>query len=709
MGKADYRYRLEPGRSHPLGSTWDGRGVNFALFSAHAEKVELCLFDTQSLRECGRYPLPCRSGDVWHGYLNEARPGWLYGYRVYGPYEPGRGHRFNPHKLLLDPYARAFAGRFHWVDANFGYRSGSPRADLSFDRRDNARAMPKCMVVDPTFGWGRERTPRIPWAETVIYEAHLRGYTARHPGIPERLRGRAVGFAEPGAIEHLLRLGITTVELLPVQAALTPRWLASRGLVNYWGYNPIGFFAPDPRLIGNDPGEFRAMVSRLHAAGIEVILDVVYNHTGEGNETGPTLIFRGLDNASYYRLAENPRYYADVTGTGNSLDLSHPAVLGMVMDSLRLWVEEYHVDGFRFDLATTLARDGSGQFRPDAVFLDTLRQDPVLAGVKWIAEPWDLGEGGYRLGQFGFPFAEWNDRFRDVTRRFWRGDPDQLAELGTRLAGSADRFEYLHRPPWASLNYVTCHDGFTLADLVSYKHKHNEANTEDNRDGMEANFSAGYGVEGDTEDPAIRALRRRQRRNMLATLLLAQGTPMLLGGDEFGRTQRGNNNAWCQDNEIAWFDWSGISAEDEAEIDFVARLIAFRRAHPVFRPPRYLHARRRDEEGVADLSWYGVDGMELSHDAWHRSDTHSIAMLLNGRMGIGVDSRGGELRDGCLLVVLHAGVEALEFSLPARPSGRWQVLLDTASEPPWRERPAGHSLRLQGRSLVLAELREPAR
>jgi len=703
------RQRIAPGLPHPLGANWDGSGVNFALFSANAEKVELCLFDSRSRREIQRVELPERTGDVWHGYLPEARPGMLYGYRVYGPYEPRAGHRFNHHKLLLDPYARAFAGRFRWTDSNFGYRVGSPRSDLSFDRRDNARSMPKCVVVDPAFGWGEDRRPRTPWPDTVLYETHLKGYTMRHSGVPERLRGTAAGLASEAAIDHLVRLGVTAVELLPVQASVTPRWLAEKGLSNYWGYATIGFFAPDRRLLSGGPREFRQMVARLHAAGIEVILDVVYNHTGEGGHLGPTLAFRGIDNASYYRLQDKPYFYDDVTGTGNSLNLAHPAVLRMVMDSLRLWVGEYHVDGFRFDLATTLAREPH-DFDSGAGFLDALRQDPVLAGVKLIAEPWDLGPRGYRLGQFGTPFAEWNDRFRDDVRRFWRGDPDTLSMMGWRLTGSADVFEVSRRPPGASINFVTCHDGFTLADLVSYETKHNEANGEDNKDGTNENFSANYGEEGPSDDAAIRAVRRRQRRNFLATLLLAQGTPMLLGGDEFGRSQSGNNNTWCQDNELSWFDWHGIDDQAEDDIDLVARLVALRKAHPVLHAPRYLHAQRHDEQGVADVSWFGPDGRELSHEDWHEPEAATVGMLLNGRMGVAHDRRGRLRYDGCLLLILHRGGEPVEFTLPLVAGGAaWRILLDTARDPAWpgtvTEEP---KIPLEGRSVVVLE-REPGR
>ncbi|MGH8272995.1 MAG: glycogen debranching protein GlgX [Gammaproteobacteria bacterium] len=702
----EQHWRVAPGRPYPLGATWDGRGVNFALFSANGEKVELCLFDERGQRETARVEFTERTGDVWHGYLLDARPGMLYGYRVYGPYEPKRGHRFNHHKLLLDPYARALTGKVRWSDANFGYRVGSPREDLSFDRRDSARAVPKCVVVDPSFTWSDTRRPDRPWTESIVYEAHLKGYTMGHPGVPEPLRGTAAGLADDAAIEHFLRLGVTAVELLPVQAALNSRWLIEKGLSNYWGYTTVGFFAPDPRLLeGSYPDEFRRMVARLHAAGIEVFLDVVYNHTGEGNERGPTLSFRGIDNANYYRLnADDPRYYDDVTGTGNTLNFAHLRVAQLVMDSLRLWADEYRIDGFRFDLATTLAREGSG-FDPGAGFLDALRQDPLLARTKLIVEPWDVGLGGYRLGEFGAPFAEWNDRYRDTVRRFWRGDKGALAELGSRLLGSSELFEPGGDRPWASINFVTCHDGFTLNDLVSYEHKHNEANGEDNRDGNDNNLSANYGAEGPTEDAAINDLRRRQRRNMLATLLLSQGTPMILGGDEFGRTQQGNNNAWCQDNEISWFDWKRIGEREQADIDFVSCLIAFRRAHPVLRASRFLHAQVHDNEGVPDTLWLGPDGEEFSSEDWHGAESATVGMLLNGRAVIGRDARGRPIHDACFLIVFHAGTEKIDFTLPERPSGSgWKRLMDTAHDPAWHEETLGEgTVGIEARSVVVLE------
>lgn len=701
------RHRLEAGYPYPLGATWDGRGVNFSLFSANAEKVELCLFDGKQGRESARLELICRSGDIWHGYLAEGRPGMLYGYRVYGPYRPAEGHRFNHHKLLMDPYARALSGDVRWCDANFGYRVGSPKGDLSFDRRDNARAVPKSVVVDPSFGWGLDVRPQIPWAKTILYEMHLKGYTARHPGIPDWLKGKPEGLAEPAVIEHLLELGITSIELLPVQAHISPRWLVRKGLTNYWGYNTVGFFAPDPRFLsGGSTDSFRVMVSRLHAAGIEVILDVVYNHTGEGGVDGPTLSFRGIDNLSYYRFAEDKRYYQDVTGTGNSLNLASPIVMRMVMDSLRLWAQEYHVDGFRFDLATTLGRDGANEFNPSTTFFQTLRQDPVLSPLKLIAEPWDLGLEGYQLGGFGFPLAEWNDRYRDTLRRFWRGDNDAIPELGARLSGSSDFFEQTRRPPWSSINYVTCHDGFTLADLVSYENKHNEGNGEKNRDGTDENFSCNYGVEGPSDSDDLQLVRLRQRRNFLASLLLSQGTPMILAGDEFGQSQGGNNNAWCQDNEIAWVNWHLLNHEYRTEVEFVSRLIAFRQQHPVFSAHAYMHALRTDELNLPDLSWYDENGQVMSHELWHQLNRKTIGVMLNARMGI-VDAgnHGLEVKDNPLLIILHAGEKPVTFAMPSDVKGNWTLKFDTSRDVPWTEQTVGaKGLQVPQQSVMVAEL-----
>ena len=555
--------RVWPGAPYPLGATWDGRGVNFALFSAHAEKVELCLFDPTGHQEQARIVLPEYTDEVWHGYLPEARPDLLYGYRVHGPYDPANGLRFNPNKLLIDPYTKSLSGPLQWNDVVFGYRVGGQREDLAFDRRDSARFVPKCRVVETAFTWVNDRPPRVPWEESIILELHVRGFTMMHPEVDPEHRGNFTAFSTPAVIDYLVNLGVTAVEFLPVHAAVPERQLMQRRLTNYWGYSSIGFFAPDPRFLRSGTiAEFKTMVQRLHDAGIEVLLDVVYNHTGEGNHLGPTLSFRGIDNLSYYRLQDERRYYQDVTGTGNTLNLDHPRVLQLVTDSLRYWATEMRVDGFRFDLAPTLGRD-DGEYSQGSAFFDTIRQDPELAGAKLIAEPWDVGPGGYQLGNFPPGWAEWNGQYRDVVRRFWKGDGGLVADMASRVAGSSDIFGYRGRRPWASVNFITAHDGFTLQDLVSYNEKHNEANGEGNRDGHDANFSWNCGVEGPSDDPAIVCLRDRQKRNLLATLLLSLGVPMLVAGDEIGRTQRGNNNAYCQDNELSWLDWQHIQPEDE--------------------------------------------------------------------------------------------------------------------------------------------------
>lgn len=698
------RSRIWPGTPYPLGASWDGRGVNFALFSENGEKVELCLYDPRGLRQIDSFFLPERTDDVFHGYVPEARPGMLYGYRVYGPYEPRNGHRFNHHKLLLDPYAKQVAGKLRWTDANYGYRLGSAREDLSFDRRDNARSMVKGVVVDSTFTWGNDRHPARDWARTIIYEAHLRGLTAHCDQIDGAIRGTAAGL-NGHVIDHLKRLGVTVIEFLPVHYAVNNRWLVAKGLTNYWGYNSLGYFAVNPHFLSeNNLYEFKSMVARLHAADIEVVLDVVYNHTGEGNRLGPTLSFRGIDNKSYYRLGADPQYYDDVTGTGNTLNFTHPRVVQLVMDSLRYWVEEMHVDGFRFDLATALGRTGTG-FDWRAGLFDAIRQDPVLAGTKLIAEPWDLGLGGYQLGNMGQPFAEWNDRYRNTVRQFWRGDKGRLPELASRLAGSADIFEYSRRKPWASINHVTCHDGFTLADLVSYEHKHNEANGEQNHDGTDENFSANYGSEGPSSDPAIVELRRRQRRNLLATLLLSQGTPMLLAGDEFGHSQHGNNNAWCQDNEISWINWR-IDAEDD-QTDFIARLIRLREEHPALPWPRFLHGQVRDEDGLPDIGWFRPDGQEMTSTDWEDPEARTLGMLVNGRVGVGLDAGGRHLSDVPLLVLLHAGFGPIDFYLPrvAHALG-WCELLDTARYTSSNVCDFGTAYHMESRSVALMLLQE---
>ena len=670
-----------PGHPHPLGATWDGGGVNFALFSANAERVELCLFESSGRRELERIALPEYTDEVWHGYLPDVRPGQLYGYRVYGPYEPERGHRFNYHKLLMDPYAKALHGALRWSDALFGYRVGSPRGDLSFDRRDDARGMIKCKVVDTSFSWGSDRPPRVPWPDTVIYEMHVRGHTKRHPDLPQPSRGTLAGLTDARVLGPIASLGVTSVELMPVHAFVDDRHLVERSLHNYWGYNTIGFFAPEPRYLspGGTPDEFKTAVGKFHDAGLEVLLDVVYNHTAEGSELGPTLSFRGIDNASYYRLAHDaPRHYANDTGCGNMLDLSHPRVLQMVMDSLRYWVQEMHVDGFRFDLATALGREHAG-FDPHGGFLDAVRQDPVLQRVKLIAEPWDLGQGGYQLGHFAPGWAEWNDRFRDEICAFWRGDEYALPQLARRIHGSADIFDRSGRRPWASVNYVTSHDGFTLHDLVSYRQPHNVA-AGAAYEGHGHNLSANYGAEGPTGDAAVVALRERQKRNLLATLLLSQGTPMLLAGDEFGRTQQGNNNAYCVDDELSWVDWEGITREGHELAAFVRRLLALRAAHPVLRRSRYLHGQLESGDGLKDLAWYAPDGEEMRPEQWGDAQPGTVGLLLNGRAGDFAGTRGESLEDEVLLLLVNAGTTEVSFALPAAPGGdSWRTLLDTAA------------------------------
>ncbi|GAA0586400.1 glycogen debranching protein GlgX [Caenispirillum bisanense] len=709
--------RVWPGSPHPLGATFDGSGTNFALFSAHAEKVELCLFDRDGRKETARIALPEYTHEIWHGYLPDVRPGQLYGYRVYGPYDPENGHRFNHHKLLLDPYAKALHGDLKWDDALFGYVLGDPKEDLSFDTRDSAPFMPKCRVIDPAFTWGEAITP-TPWHETIIYETHVKGFTMRHPQVPEEVRGTFDGLATPVVADYLRDLGVTAVELLPVHAFIQDRHLIDRGLRNYWGYNSIGFFAPHPEYLpGDDPRAFKTFVQVMHDAGIEVILDVVYNHTAEGNHLGPTLCFRGIDNRSYYYLmGDNGRYYNDFTGTGNALELRHPYVLRMVTDSLRYWVQEMRVDGFRFDLATTLARV-EGPYDQHAGFLDAVAQDPVLSTVKLIAEPWDTGLGGYQVGAFPPGWAEWNDRYRDTVREFWKGDPGKLGELASRLSGSSDIYGHRGRRPWASVNFVTAHDGFTLRDLVSYNGKHNEANKEDNRDGSDDNRSWNCGVEGETDDPDIVELRRRQSRNMLATLLLSQGVPMILGGDEFGRTQGGNNNAYCQDSEISWFDWEGIDEAGKRLMTFTKALIKLRREHIVFHRSRFFHGRIIPGTEIKDVTWQRPDGTEMMEDDWADPNAKSLRFVLSGEAGnFHLTNRGEPEPDDTFLVALNASGEDIEHILPDDEAGAGQVwckLVDTSAMPSVAEEGdvldkagPGDTFTLQPHSLVLWVRRE---
>jgi isoamylase len=658
-------YATAPGRPWPMGAAFDGDGVNFAVFSAHAERMELCLFSSDGRRELCRLPMEDRDGDIWHLHVGGLTPGTLYGFRAHGPYQPERGHRFNPAKLLIDPYARALHGRLRWSDALMGYKIGSPRGDLSHDARDSAFAMPKSVVTDPSFNWGDDRAPMRPWEETLIYEARVKGLTALHPGVEPGQRGTYLGLCSDLVIEHLHKLGVTAIELLPVQAFVDDRFLVSRGLRNYWGYQTLAFFAPEARYMSKGSvWEFQAMVRRLHSAGIEVILDVVYNHTAEGDAMGPTLCQRGLDNASYYRLTDGGRHYVNDTGTGNTLNLTHPAVLRMVLDSLRYWVEVCHVDGFRFDLASVLGREAQG-FDPNGGFFDALRQDPVLTRVKLIAEPWDLGPGGYQLGGFPHPFAEWNDKFRDGVRRFWRGDPGQAPDLAKRILGSAERFDHNGRAATTSVNFVTAHDGFTLDDLVSYSVKRNLANGEDNRDGHNDNHSDNLGHEGPTKDPGIRAARGLRKRNLLATLMFSQGTPMLLAGDEIGNSQGGNNNGYAQDNDTTWLDWAEA---DAALAAFVARLAALRRAHPVLRQRRFLHALIRASDGAPDVVWHRADGQVPQPQDWHDPAFRCLGVTL--RMAAESNANGDMVH-----LVFNQG-SATALTLPEAAKG-WKMILDT--------------------------------
>jgi len=670
-----------PGRPYPLGATWDGEGVNFALFSESAEKVELCLFDQFGRREIHRILLREQTDQVWHCYLPEGRPGLLYGYRVHGPYEPTKGFRFNRNKLLLDPYAKQIQNGLKWHDSHFGYRIGHRNEDLSFDRRDSAPGMLKGVVVDPAFTWGADRAPRTPWHRTIIYELHVKGFTIRHPEVPAGLRGTYSALATAPVIDHLTQLGITAVELMPVHTFVDDRNLIERGLRNYWGYNSIGFFAPEPRYCATGSiNDFKTMVKTLHSAGIEVILDVVYNHTAEGNHLGPTLSFRGIDNPAYYRLVpDDPRYYIDYTGTGNTLNMRHPRVLQLIMDSLRYWVLEMHVDGFRFDLAATLARELHEVDRLGA-FLDIIHQDPILSQVKLIAEPWDLGEGGYQVGKFPVGWAEWNDKYRDAVRSYWKGDGGLIGELAYRITGSSDLYARSGRKPYASINFVTAHDGFTLHDLVSYNSKHNEANGEENRDGTDNNRSWNCGTEGRTDDPEVNQLRARQKRNFMATALLSQGVPMLLAGDEIGRTQGGNNNAYCQDNEISWVDWTPQRI-DRDTFGFVRQLIALHKEHPVFRRRKFFQGRKIKGAEIKDIVWLGPDGGEMTDEEWNQDFARCLGVALSGAAIDEVNERGQRVQDENFLLLMNAHFEEIPFALPAPPLGAgWIALIDTSCQ-----------------------------
>jgi isoamylase len=669
-----------PGTPYPLGATYDGAGTNFALFSSVADRVELCLFDDAGTET--RVDVTELDADVWHAYLPSVQPGARYGYRVHGPNDPAAGHRCNPAKLLIDPYAKAIDGEIDWDEACFGYDWDDPDA---VNKTDSAKHVPKSVVINPFFDWADDRPPRTPYNETVIYEAHVRGLTALHPDIPASLRGTYAAIAHPAMLEHYARIGVTAIELMPVHQFIQDHHLVDRGLSNYWGYNTLGFFAPQSGFSANGTdgqqvGEFKAMVRDLHKAGLEVILDVVYNHTAEGNERGPTLSFRGIDNAAYYRLVEDsPQHYYDTTGTGNSLLMRSPHVLQLIMDSLRYWVLEMHVDGFRFDLAATLARQFHEVDRLSA-FFDLVHQDPVVSQVKLIAEPWDLGDGGYQVGGFPPLWTEWNGKYRDTVREFWRGESGSVPDFASRITGSSDLYESSGRRPIASINFVTAHDGFTLRDLVSYNDKHNEANGEGGQDGTDNNLSWNCGVEGPTDDPAVLALRGRQQRNLLATLLLSQGVPMLLHGDEMGRTQKGNNNVYCQDNETSWVDWSS-GAVDEGLLGFVQTLTTLRREHPVFRRRHFFQGRVARGVRGRDISWLRPDGKAMGASDWANGFARSLGMLLNGDQMTEVDARGERLVDDTFLLLLNAHDEDVEFTLPEDGGSGWSLELDTHDDP----------------------------
>jgi glycogen operon protein len=705
--------KVRPGSPYPLGATWDGSGVNFSIFSEHATKVELCLFDSaQSQSESLRIELPEQTDLIWHGYLPGILPGQLYGYRVHGPYKSEQGHRFNPNKVVLCPYTKAIGRTITWRDEMYGYRIGDPQADLSFDTRDNAPFCALGAVLDTAFTWGGDRPPRTPWHQTVIYELHVKGFTKLHPGLPESMRGTYAALGSEGIIRHIQELGVTAVELMPVHHHAYDHHLVAKGLSNYWGYNTIAFFAPDLRYAMNpapsaSANEFKTMVRNLHLAGIEVILDVVYNHTAEGGHLGPTLSLRGADNVAYYRLAtEDPRYYVDYTGCGNTLNMRHPRVLQLIMDSLRYWILEMHVDGFRFDLASALARELHAVDRLGA-FFDIIHQDPVISQVKLIAEPWDLGEGGYQVGNFPVGWAEWNGRYRDAVRRFWKGDGAMVSELATRLAGSSDLYDHSGRRPYASVNFVTCHDGFTLRDLVSYNEKHNEANREDNADGESYNNSWNCGVEGPTTDPEINALRARQQRNLLATLFLSQGVPMLCAGDEMGRTQQGNNNAYCQDNETSWVDWN-LSPEKEDLCRFVKYMVTVLNEQPVLQRRLFFQGRSIRGGGIKDISWFDASGAEMSDATWWATSARGLGVLLVGTGIEETDENGDPIVGDTLFLAFNAHPEATRFVLPSLGRiHRWERLLDT-SEPDWDRTfvPRGREYVLPSRSVAVFKMSE---
>lgn len=699
-------FKIYPGKPYPLGAHWDGSGVNFALFADNATKVEICLFsspDDEAEFACIR--LIERTHHVWHVYLDGAGPGLLYGYRVHGPFDPGNGHRFNSSKLLIDPYTKAIAGTIDWSDALFGYEIGNKAQDLSYSEIDSAPFIPKCVVVDPNFDWEDDRPPATPYHKSIIYETHVKGFTKLHPDIPEEIRGTYAALGHPVTIAYLQELGVTAVELMPVHHFIVDRHLKDRGLTNYWGYNTIGFFAPDARysssgVRGEQVVEFKNMVKALHRAGIEVILDVVYNHTGEGSHMGPTLSFRGIDNASYYRLTDDKRYYMDYTGTGNTLNANLPNVLRLMMDSLRYWILDMHVDGFRFDLASTLARELHEVNRLSA-FFDIIHQDPTISQVKLIAEPWDVGEGGYQVGKFPQGWAEWNGKYRDCIRDYWRGADSVLGEFAARFTGSPDLYEGDYRRPTASINFVTAHDGFTLNDLVSYNEKHNKANGENNQDGESHNRSWNCGAEGPTDDKVVKELRQRQKRNFLATLFLSQGVPMLVSGDEISRTQKGNNNAYCQDNEISWLDWKKADLE---LLEFTKKLIHFRRSHPAFCRRRWFQGQPIKGIGLEDIAWFLPDGTEMSDEHWNESFAKSLGIFLFGKGLHAVGPRGEHIVDDSFYIIFNGHHEALDFRLPPVKYAReWTKILDTSiNEIGEAEKyKAGEVVTAEGRSVIL--------
>ncbi|MCS4163028.1 glycogen debranching protein GlgX [Sphingobacterium sp. BIGb0116] len=695
--------KINTGSPYPLGATYDGEGVNFALFSENAEAVELYLYDSSNQQEIEKFKITEKTHQVWHIYVSGIKPGQLYGYRVHGPYDPAQGHRFNPHKLLIDPYAKAISGVVQWNDALFAYNIGED--DLSLDTTDSAPFVPKSVVIDGHFDWGDDLPPRIPMHQSVIYETHVKGFTATHPEIPEEIRGTYAALAHPVTINYLKELGITAIELLPIHHFITDHHLQDKGLTNYWGYNSVGFFAPDVRYSasgthGEQVVEFKEMVKALHSAGIEVILDVVYNHTGEGNEMGPTLSFRGIDNASYYRLAEDPRYYMDFTGTGNTLNTRQPNVLRLIMDSLRYWVQEMHVDGFRFDLASALARELHDVDKLSS-FFDVIHQDPVISQVKLIAEPWDIGEGGYQVGEFPAGWAEWNGKYRDCIRDYWIGADSMIAEFANRLTGSSDLYRGDNRTPSASINFITAHDGFTLHDLVSYNEKHNEANGEDNKDGESHNRSWNCGAEGPTDDSTVNNLREKQKRNMLVTLFLSQGVPMLVAGDEQGRTQQGNNNAYCQDNEISWLNWANV---DVSLLDFTKKLIHFRREHPVFCRRKWFQGLPIRGTGVEDIVWFLPDASEMDDHHWQEDYARSLAVFLNGAGIRSVDTDGKKIVDANFYLIFNAYWEDVTYTLPGENYGAgWFKILDTNNDTieSLGNYSAGDSILVPSRSILL--------